>query len=162
MKLQKFLIYSLILCIFSLSGCTKDDEPLQEIEVTLGPYMFVFPGGFKHIPEQGIDSYPGRVTNGDMVFDYDFGYYNSQPEDLPGGEVVTEEVIEGHYLRIARPLNAQHGRTNIYLYRIDDLTGEDGELVSTLLMSITDLSPEEQELAISIFRTVTIVTPKVN
>lgn len=159
MKFQKFVIFSLLLCFLSLSGCTKDDEPLKEIEVVLGPYMFVFPAGFKHIPLQGIDSNPGNVTNGKMVFHYDYGYYNSPPNDLPGEENVTLENIQGHYLRIARPLDPQHGRTNIYLYRLDDLTGEEGELVSTLLMSSINLTPEEQELAISIFRSLTIVTP---
>ena len=159
MKFQKSGIVSLLICLLLFAGCSKDDEPLKEIEVAFGPYMFVFPAGFKHIPEQGIDSSPGTVTNGKMVFNYDYGSYNSPPNDFPGEEEVIEENIEGHYLRMARPLDPQNGRTNIYLYRLDDVTGEEGELVSTLLMTSTNLTPEEQELAISIFSSLTIIPP---
>ncbi len=51
MKLQKIRIFFLLICFLMLSGCTKNEEPLTEIEVTLGPYIMVFPPGFKHIPE---------------------------------------------------------------------------------------------------------------
>lgn len=163
MKNQKSSIFTLLICLLFLTGCSKDEEPLKEIEVALGPYMFVFPPGFKHIPEQGIDSSPGTVTNGKMVFYYDYGYYNGPPYDYPGQEEVTEEIIEGHYLRITRPLDAQNGMTSIYLYRISDVAEEDeGGLFATLRMALTNLDAVEQELAISIFRTLKIVVPKYN
>lgn len=159
---QKSAIFSLLICLLLFTGCTKDDVPLKEIEVAFGPYMFVFPPGFKHIPEQGIDSYPGTVTNGKMSFDYDFGYYNSQPGDFPGQEEVTEEVIEEHYFRMVKPLDSQNGLTSFFIYRLSDLANEDEDLYNTLKITITNLSPEEQELAISIFRTLKIVVPRYN
>jgi len=59
---------------------------LKEREVVLGPYMFIFPAGFNNISEQGINSRPGNVSNGKMVFHYDYGYYNSQPFDFLAGK----------------------------------------------------------------------------
>lgn len=158
MKLQKFVIYSLLLCVFSLAGCSKDDESLKEVEVVLESYMFTFPPGFEYVTQLYVDYWVGSVSNDKMIFHFEHGYYVYPPVDAPGDHnEVTEDDFEGRYLRIARPLDSQNGWTSIYISPVKEVPEYD--LHWGLHMKVTNLTPEEQELAISIFRTVTRVTP---
>lgn len=156
MKLQKFVIYSLILCVFSLAGCSKDDESLKEVEVVLDSYKFTFPQGFKYVTQLYADYWVGSVSNDKMIFHFEHGLYVYPPNDVPGDHnEVTEEDFEGRYLRIARPRDSQNGWTSIYISSVKEVPEDD--LHWGLHMRVTNLTPEEQELAITIFRSLTIV-----
>lgn len=59
-----------ILILFSiLFSC---NENLNTIKI--GEFTFQFPNDFKLINEQGIDSYNGKVSNGKIRFQFDYGY----------------------------------------------------------------------------------------
>lgn len=62
-----------ILILFSiLFSC---NENLNTIKI--GEFTFQFPNDFKLINEQGIDSYNGKVSNGKIRFQFDYGYYSN-------------------------------------------------------------------------------------
>lgn len=132
---------------------------MKEVEVVLDSYKFIFPPGFNYETQLEVDFWWGSVSNDKMIFHFAHGYYVSSPNDVPDANMeITEEEFEGRYLRIAKPLDSQNGKTSIYISGEKEVSEYD--LFWGLHMSVTKLTPEEQELAISIFRTVTIVTPR--
>jgi hypothetical protein len=157
MKIQKLLIFSLFIPILFLSGCTANDEAdLENQIITLGKYSFVFPPGYKHIEEEGIDSQVGRITNGKMDFHYDYGYYEIAFGDLPADKYeVTEEEFDSLPIIITRSLDHPNGYTILQTYK-NAVYEEDPLEISKLTLYASGLTLEEQEVAVSVFRSVTI------
>lgn len=60
-------------------------------EITIREYEFRFPKGFELIREKGLDSYVGKITNGNILFRFDFGYY-SDPLDQPVSEYLAQDT----------------------------------------------------------------------
>jgi hypothetical protein len=79
-----------ILILFSiLFLCNETYENLNTIRI--GEFTFQFPNDFKLINEQGIDSYVGKVSNGKIRFQFDYGYY-SDSFDPTIEEYLNEDV----------------------------------------------------------------------
>ncbi len=74
------------------SAC-KSDSPTNNSEgnIEVGNYTFRFPQGYELIKEQGIDSYIGKISNGKIDFQFDYGYY-SNSLDKSVDEYLSEDV----------------------------------------------------------------------
>ena len=73
MTVKLTIFVSLVLCVFV--SCNSNSDSKNEIEI--GEYILEFPKGFKLIPEKGFDSYVGKISNGKIDFQFDFGYYSN-------------------------------------------------------------------------------------
>lgn len=51
--------------------------------IVVGAYEFDFPPDFKLIPEEGIDSYVGRVEGDSIRFGFDYGVYTNKLTQTP-------------------------------------------------------------------------------
>jgi hypothetical protein len=65
----------IFLTMVSCGDESKSNHIRTEIEI--GDFNFQFPQDFKLIKEQGIDSYVGKVSNGKIKFQFDYGYYSN-------------------------------------------------------------------------------------
>ncbi len=80
--------------LFLLACCTAKEPNSAHANwktIEIGNYIFEFPPSFKLVPEQGIDSYVGKVLGDSMGFGFDFGYYTgplpqTQQEYLADGD----------------------------------------------------------------------------
>lgn len=67
-----------IVIFLTLASCgDKSNSNYIETEIEIGAFTFQFPQDFKLIKEQGIDSYVGKVSNGKIDFQFDYGYYSN-------------------------------------------------------------------------------------
>lgn len=71
-------IFSLALLITCCQTKNKSTGTFKEIAV--GDYIFKFPKDFKLIKEKGLDSDVGKISNGKIKFEFDFGYYSNSFE----------------------------------------------------------------------------------
>ncbi len=71
-------IVAYIVIFLTLTSC-RDESTSNHIqaEIEIGVFTFQFPQDFKLIKEQGIDSYVGKLSNGKIDFQFDYGYYSN-------------------------------------------------------------------------------------
>lgn len=77
------------LLVYSCGSERKSNAANNEIKI--GEYAFQFPQDFKLIKEKGIDSHVGRVSNENVDFHFDYGYY-SNSLDKSIDEYLSEDV----------------------------------------------------------------------
>jgi len=85
-------ITAFIALLLTMTAChspAKTNETTRKI--TIGEYEFRFPKGFELIREKGIDSHVGKITNGNILFWFDYGYY-SDPLDQPVSEYLSQDT----------------------------------------------------------------------
>ena len=71
----------IIIILFILTSCdTKSNVNESKNEIEIGEYIFQFPYDFKLIKEKGIDTYVGKISNGKIDFQFDYGYYSNKLE----------------------------------------------------------------------------------
>lgn len=63
----------------SCSSETTSIDSSKHIEI--GDFTLQFPNNYKLIKEKGIDSYVGKVSNGKIDFQFDYGYYSNSLEE---------------------------------------------------------------------------------
>ena len=110
------------IAIFSLlaTSCGPNRETIApNCEIEVGEYSFQFPQDFELIKEKGVDSYVGKISNGEIDFQFDYGYY-SNSLDKSIDEYLSDDVWKWNAL----------GRSN--LLPEGDITGiaERTELIS--------------------------------
>lgn len=89
MKIRLTLIS--LLLVYGCVGVEKKSSPdWKTIEV--GDYLLDFPEDFTLEPEQGEDSYVGKITGDSIEFFFDFGYYSSTL-----GETLEEYLKDGSW-----------------------------------------------------------------
>ena len=63
---------------FIISSCSHQEETRNAPNIIkIGDYTIEFPRGFENSKEDGIDSKVGSISNGQITFRYDFGYYSN-------------------------------------------------------------------------------------
>lgn len=61
-----------------VSACNSDSSVNKnEGNIEIGNYIIHFPQDYKLIKEKGIDSYVGKISNGQIDFPFDYGYYSN-------------------------------------------------------------------------------------
>lgn len=71
---------NLIIILTYLAICSCSDQQPTEKDVNIievGDYSFEFPNDFEKFAKEGIDSRVGYISNGQVQFQYDFGYYSN-------------------------------------------------------------------------------------
>lgn len=87
---MKFTYFLFLFIVALATSCeSKIDE--VKIEIEIGEYTIQFPEGFKLMKEQGVDSYVGKISNGELEFHFDYGYYSDKLEKSVE-EKVNEDV----------------------------------------------------------------------
>lgn len=125
-------------------------EPSSTIKI--GRYQFQFPVGFSLIPGNGIDSYIGNINGAGISLSFDSGAYTS-PSPLSAG--VTEDVIQGNFRQIVKPVDSQNYFTKLFMYNINSKL-DDPHFYNRLTLRVKNITPAEQEMIIDIFNAVEI------
>ena len=75
--LSKTILHITIL-VSIISACASDNDAQEHRnEIEIGEYVFEFPQDYKLIKEKGVDSYVGKISNGKIDFQFDYGYYSN-------------------------------------------------------------------------------------
>ena len=65
-----------------LASCNVGDEGAEsKNDIEIGEYNFQFPLDFNLIKEKGIDSYVGKISDGNIEFQFDYGYYSNSLDE---------------------------------------------------------------------------------
>lgn len=77
--LNKIILFLIGFMVFI--SCSKNIVSQSKYkQIDAGVFVLNTPSNYKLIKDQGIDSYVGRVTNGNIEFTFDYGWYsNSKP-----------------------------------------------------------------------------------
>lgn len=138
---SKITYIIIFLILVSCGGYSKSNKIDNDIEI--GFLIFKFPKDFKLNKEQGIDSNVGKVSNGKIKFQFDYGYYANSLDisisDYLGKEVWKWNVLGQYGLHsseielsaIAKEINLISCQTedsikyiNVYLFKQDTLSYE--------------------------------------
>lgn len=136
------LVYiAIVLTLTSFGDKTVFDDSDNQIEI--GVFTFLFPKGFKLIKEQGTDSYAAKISNGKIIFRFDYGYY-SNSLDRSIKEYLSQDVWKWNglgqndllpsgtdLLKVAKGVTLIDSQTNdslnyhnLYLYKGDTIEYE--------------------------------------
>lgn len=89
--MTKAILHIAICSLFTFSCSSDKESNVTHSEIEIGKYVFQFPQDFKLIKEKGIDSYVGKISNGKIDFQFDYGYY-SNSLDKSIGEYLDQDV----------------------------------------------------------------------
>ena len=100
MKIKKKLIKNItmllfgFMVVFNICCSQKSISKSEYQQIDAGAFVVTVPSNYKLIKERGIDSYVGRVSNGIIEFEFDYGWYsNSEPQTY-------YEYVEKYLLRV--------------------------------------------------------------
>jgi predicted AlkP superfamily pyrophosphatase or phosphodiesterase len=85
-------VLHIVICVLTLTACNSENSAYDNQNwIEIGEYSFKFPNDFELIKEKGIDSYVGKISNGKIDFQFDYGYY-SDPLDKSVDEFLSRDV----------------------------------------------------------------------
>ncbi|WP_420573223.1 hypothetical protein [Kordia sp.] len=70
-------IYFLILVCFAVINCKQ--KSTEDKIIDLGHFSITVPNDFEYKKLRGIDSFVGKITNGEATFTFDYGWYSPKP-----------------------------------------------------------------------------------
>ncbi len=119
-------------------------KPVGWESIMLGRFQISLPKGWQYVPAQGIDSFVGQLTNGEMELSFDYGWYSNRLDRWQGpGFDRNCRSIDGYVAVIVNEYAAQTGRVGIHF---PDLGGGNG-------LTITGRgTPDQRKQAISAFQ----------
>ncbi len=93
--MNRYILFFGIL-FFATTACQKKDHlKSKNLWVETDSFKILLPEDFKNVESQGIDSYVGEITNKEINFIYEDGYYtNDSPSPL---EVKGRNSFDGYY-----------------------------------------------------------------
>jgi len=77
-SLMKTALICAILAFLLVSCTSQKNTTSATHEIEIGEYVFQFPKDFQLIKERGVDSHVGKVSNGKIEFNFDYGYYSNK------------------------------------------------------------------------------------
>jgi hypothetical protein len=137
----------------------------------LGSFRITLPRGWHYYPQQGIDSFVGRLASEDgaqMYFDY--GWYSGglEFEDITAGStpvryaddpnyVVLHEEIDGFGATIVHPVTGKPGRTAVHVADVEERRAITPNMATSLLISGDNFTAAQQQQALAIFRSIDFI-----
>jgi hypothetical protein len=94
MNTMKFISLAILFILFVSCKQRKNSESKL---IKIGEYAFTFPSDFRLIKEKGIDSYVGKITDGKITFEFDYGAY-SDPLDKGIDEYLLSDYLKTNAL----------------------------------------------------------------
>ena len=153
---MRIVLVTLALAIFDCGiaftiGCSSIPRSWRKVDA--GAFSIVAPPGWVLHKRDGVDSYIGDFTNGEVVLDFDYGLYSNGFEDCREPQyVVTSEAVGGHAAKVVYPRSDGHGFTGIYF---EDTSSNSNPLRRDKLnLHGQDLTAKQQDLVLKIFQTV--------
>ena len=131
------------------SSTTQEQQAIPDgwIKLDAGAFSLLGRKGWEFQREQGIDSYVGRFSSGDMKLEFDYGLYSSPLDDAKDPKYsIAHEIVDGREARIVCPRTPGHGVTGIYFRKTEGK--------NKLCLWGQDLNKSNQELAMRMFRTI--------
>lgn len=83
-KLTLNRVIFVILYLLVLSSCSDGAKYIKQNDginhlIDLGQFSLITPADFRYKKQEGIDSYVGKITNGQYTFYFDYGWYSPKP-----------------------------------------------------------------------------------
>jgi hypothetical protein len=89
---MKTFLTIFILVLLAGCGLVEKNSSSKWKTIEVGDYLFDFPEDFTLTPEQGIDSYVGKITGDSIAFFFDYGFYSNKL-----GETLEEYLSDGFW-----------------------------------------------------------------
>ncbi|HET7360468.1 MAG TPA: hypothetical protein VFI78_00885 [Salinimicrobium sp.] len=142
----------LLLFIIIATGCTSNDNEGTELtfpnKLATRNFTVMAPNGWKLIEEQGIDTYIGRITNGNLTIYFDQGFLCCP--DLNSIEKTENTIylktlsINGTPAKMHKEYIPQEDRIRLSLYL---------EVEDEYRNRLYAMDPKNEDLIIQIFKT---------
>lgn len=130
--MKRFILFYFLL-ILPQTSCS-DNSPEAVKILDLKTFRVEVPNRWRAIPDQGIDSQVGRLTNGKDVVEYDYGW-TAYPlrNETSATHLRTVTTIDGHPALIVRPKKTGQGIIGLYVDNRLSLIGRDIRDESTVI-----------------------------
>ena len=146
-----------IFAVFLFLSCQKEEETINASSIKIGSYIFDFDTEFTLQESQGIDSYVGSINGAGLSLSFDYGMYTRPLTNLPTNEYsVIEEVINGHYKQIVKPVDPQNNFTSLHVFKISDSIANPLSYDS-LSVFTHKINSEQQDMIVKVFTNLRIV-----
>lgn len=114
------IVASFVLLILLPTGCKQDDVLTIKL-IDLGTFRVEVPDTWTNVPDQGIDSQVGRLTNGSDMLGYDYGWYSYRLQnETSATHWRTVTTIDGRPALIVRPKKTGQGAIGLFV-EVDNL-----------------------------------------
>ncbi|MEM6685970.1 MAG: hypothetical protein AAF617_09330 [Bacteroidota bacterium] len=162
---MKYLKHCIAIVILALTwSCNNDDDattttnpPIYENRIDIEEYAFYFPDDFRLEPLQGIDSYIGNINGNEITLFFDYGWYTRPSENLSPSEFdVSEDIINGYYRQIVKPIDPAAHSTKIHLFNVSERDNSPNGY-NSLTVSTNNLTQAQQEVIMNVFTTVQFI-----
>lgn len=77
--MQNRIIAIFLIVSLSFEGCINKSDKSDYKLIDLGSFSIRVPSDFEYKKVKGIDSFVGRITNGESTFSFDYGMYSPEP-----------------------------------------------------------------------------------
>ena len=142
-------LLSLIFALALFTGCQPAESPTPEdwTLIDLGEFTVEAPATWEYVPEQGTDSFVGRIEGDGVYLTFDYGAWSGFLDSGTEADYkIEEDSIDGFDAKIATPKATGDGLTVILFEQVPN--------ENRLSLSAWDLNAEQEALALEVFQTI--------